>query len=63
MQNQNTDYSPVIEELNKAYKNYIIAKDALIELGTLTITIRIKLRKASMFYTGITVVNYKLKRS
>ncbi|MCC8377126.1 MAG: hypothetical protein LN567_01835 [Rickettsia endosymbiont of Graphium doson] len=39
MQNQNTDYSPVIEELKKAYKNYIIAKDALIEVGTLTITV------------------------
>lgn len=39
MQNQNPDYSPVIEELNKAYKNYIIAKDALIEVGTLTITV------------------------
>ncbi|HJD67905.1 MAG TPA: hypothetical protein LFV66_05660 [Rickettsia endosymbiont of Bembidion lapponicum] len=39
MQNQNSDYSPVIEELNKAYKNYIIAKDALIEVGTLTITV------------------------
>lgn len=30
---------------------------------TTNIIIRIKLRKASMFYTGITVVNYKLKRS
>lgn len=39
MQNQNPDYSPVIKELNKAYKNYIIAKDALIEVGTLTITL------------------------
>lgn len=34
MQNQNTDYSPVIEEVNKAYKNYIITKDALIEVCT-----------------------------
>lgn len=34
MQNQNTDYSPVIEELKKAYKNYIITKDALIEVCT-----------------------------
>ncbi|WP_341790912.1 hypothetical protein [Rickettsia endosymbiont of Gonocerus acuteangulatus] len=39
MQNQNTDYSPVIEELKKAYKNYIITKDALIEVGTFGITV------------------------